>query len=134
MSLHVAIVSIFFLAMGLTALYDPLMITSYFDLISVPAPFGNEIRAVYGGFGIAVAGTLILGEFKTTFRPGILVTTSLALFGMAGGRLVSGFIADDLAGYPQIFFLLECTLGSLLLVVLNASTQPAKSRRALEHR
>lgn len=60
-----------------------------------------EIRAVYGGFGLAIAGMLALAAAGHPAREGILITVAAALGGMAFGRLVSGAVDRPKALYPN---------------------------------
>ena len=50
----------------------------------------NEVRAVYGGFGLAVAGMLVYAAF-TDGRGALWIPSviALSLLGMAAGRLIS---------------------------------------------
>lgn len=114
----VAGVAVFFAAMGLVALVDPAGVLEIFD-VRVESPEGrNEVRAVYGGFGIAVAAALLLGLRDPGLRPGTLVSLALALVGMAAGRLCS-FVIDWSAGAaPVTFVAVELALAGALLAGL----------------
>lgn len=108
-------VAVFFAAMGLAALIDPARILETFD-VAVTSPEGrNEVRAVYGGFGIAMAVALALALRVQALRPGILVCLSLALAGMALGRLCSFAIDQHVGAAPALFVGVELLLAVLLL-------------------
>jgi hypothetical protein len=76
-----------------------------------------EVRAVYAGFGLAIAA--ILGyaiAAPDQVRTGILLAVSAALIGMAFGRVVSAAIGDRTSFYPNWFYgLVEVILAASLL-------------------
>jgi hypothetical protein len=82
------IVAAGFAAMGLLALARPADVLAQFG-VSVETPEGrNEVRAVYGGFGLAVAALLTVAALgNPTTGEGIVVAVAIALVGMAAGRL-----------------------------------------------
>ena len=74
------------------------------------------MRAVYGGFGLAIAGMLALAASNVTVRDGILITVAAALGGMAFGRLVYGVVDRSRAFYPNWFyFVVEVVAAAALL-------------------
>lgn len=104
-----------FLAMGAVALVSPPWVTSFFGLREIPADMRNEVRAVYGGFGVAVAALLIAAVRVERIRSGVVLAVAVFLLGMAAGRVVS-FALDRTAGrWPVLFLGLELALGGLLL-------------------
>lgn len=114
----IAVIGIFFLAMGLYALATPAALAAPFNL-SVQTPESrSEVRAVYGGFGIAMA--LVLGAAARDvgdIRTGAVVTVGAALIGMAAGRLVSRLFDTSVRFYPIWFYFgVELVAGSLLLI------------------
>ncbi len=85
----VSLVALFFLVMGLWAIFLP---DSLADLVgfSLDVDRGpNEIRAVYGGFGIAMAGMAWWAVLSSPAATGMLVALGIALIGMAAGRVIS---------------------------------------------
>ncbi|HSV40604.1 MAG TPA: DUF4345 family protein [Nocardioidaceae bacterium] len=118
MNLAVAVVAVFFAGMGLTALVTPAFVWAPFGVAPTTPESRNEVRAVYGGFGLAVAVLLFVADGRTAdFRDGVLVTVAIALFGMAAGRVLSALIEPRaLVGFPGFFLLLEAGLAGLLLV------------------
>lgn len=44
-----------FLAMGIGALLKPRLVTAQFNIPELSAAERNEVRAVYGGFGVLIA-------------------------------------------------------------------------------
>jgi len=117
MSLIVAVVAVGFAAMGLAALVKPALMWAPFGVVPSTPESRNEVRAVYGGFGVAVAVLLFVADrMAADFRAGVLVTIAIALLGMAGGRVFSAFVEPKaLIGIPGFFMLLEAGLAALLL-------------------
>lgn len=114
----IVLVAVGFAAMGLLALARPRDVLAQFG-VSVDTVEGrNEVRAVYGGFGLAIAGLLAvaaLGDPSTA--EGIVVATAFALLGMAGGRLL-GVVRERPAGLHPVwtYFAIELVSAAALLV------------------
>lgn len=114
-------VAVFFAGMGLVALARPEQVLAFFGTPSLSRDGRNEVRAVYGGFGLAVVSLLLVALEQPALRPGVLLTVALALVGMAAGRLISALI-DGLPGfYPCLFFAVELALAAALLVAGHAA-------------
>ena len=118
----VLIVAALFAAMGLAALLRPAFVLEQFGVPVETADGRNEVRAVYGGFGLA-AGALLavaaLGDPATA--EGIVVALAFALFGMAGGRLLSAAAERPGGLFPVWFyFAVEVAGGALLLAAVWA--------------
>ncbi len=112
MTLVIIFAGVFFLGMGLFALARPAALIRPFG-ITLPSPESRaEVRAVYGGFGVAIAGVLALAATDHPARDGILITVAAALAGMAFGRLVSGLIDRPKAFYPNWFYFLVEVVGA----------------------
>lgn len=96
-----------FAVMGIYALLMPTRIPAVFG-VAVTTPEGRgEVRAVYGGYGLAVAGMLAFAAFSSsTLRPGILAALALSVLGMAVGRLAGAVVDRPRRFYPIWFFLL----------------------------
>lgn len=104
MTIVIALAAVFFLGMGVFALVRPAALIRPFG-ISLPIPESRaEVRAVYGGFGVAMAGMLAMAAGGHPARVGILITAAAALGGMALGRLVSGVVDHPTAFYPNWFY------------------------------
>ena len=114
MNIAVLIVALAFLGMGLAALVRPRQIGHYFDVRFDSVDGRNEVRAVYGGFGLGMAAVLLLALRWPALRAGILLTVSLALAGMALGRVI-GTLAEGLPGRWPIFFGLLEAVGAATL-------------------
>jgi hypothetical protein len=109
-----------FAAMGLAAIARPRDVLAQFGVDAETVEGRNEVRAVYGGFGLAIAALLAvaaLGDPDTA--DGILVAVAIALFGMAGGRLVSAALERPRSAYPVwVYFLIEVAGGIALLLAI----------------
>ena len=114
--LVIVLTGVFFFGMGVFALARPAALIRPFG-ITLPIPESRaEVRAVYGGFGLAIAAVLALAAGDATLRDGILITAAAALGGMAFGRLVSGVVDRPTAFYPNWFyFLVEVVVAAALL-------------------
>ncbi|GGS54041.1 DUF4345 family protein [Actinokineospora fastidiosa] len=114
----IVLTAVFFLGMGLYALAAPAALAKPFG-IAVDAPESrSEIRAVYGGFGLAIATVLITALFLHDLRTGVVVTVGAALAGMALGRLVSRLTDTPTRFYPVWFYFgVEAITAALLFAV-----------------
>jgi uncharacterized membrane protein YeaQ/YmgE (transglycosylase-associated protein family) len=121
MTLVIVLAAVFFLGMGIFALVRPATLIRPFG-ITLPIPESRaEVRAVYGGFGLAIAGMLALAATGHSAREGILITVAAALGGMALGRLISGVVDRPKAFYPNWFyFVVEIVAGTALLWAATA--------------
>jgi len=121
MTLVIVLAAVFFLGMGIFALVRPATLIRPFG-ITLPIPESRaEVRAVYGGFGLAIAGMLALAATGHSAREGILITVAAALAGMALGRLISGVVDRPKAFYPNWFyFIVEIVAGTALLWAATA--------------
>ena len=114
------LVAAFFLAMGVVALWSPERIFSYFGVTSLPMDARNEVSAVYGGFGIAVAALLVGSRADPAWHQGVVLAIAVALLGMAAGRLVSRIKEGAIGFYPGLFLFVEISLATALGVSLWA--------------
>ena len=112
----ISAVAVFFLGMGLYALAAPASLIRPFG-ISLSRPESRaEVRAVYGGFGLAIAGVLGYAALHPSASDAILITVAVALAGMAVGRLISAIVDERTAFYPNWFyFLVEVVLAAALV-------------------
>ena len=119
----IAVIGVFFAGMGCYALAAPTAIIRPFGITLGGAAARSEVRAVYGGFGLAIAGVLgyaaVAGD---DLRTGIVITVGIALAGMAFGRLVSAVLDDRTAFYPNWFYcLVEALAAAALFFVANSA-------------
>ena len=118
MSILVAVVAIFFAGMGAAALVRPAIIWAPFGVAPTTPEARNEVRAVYGGFGIALAIILVVADNASAgYRDGVLVAIAVALAGMAAGRIV-GFVVEPSGArrFPLLFGVIEVLLAAALFV------------------
>ena len=110
------VVAVLFAGMGIAALVSPAFIWAPFGVAPTTPEARNEVRAVYGGFGLALAALLILTDDSAALREGALVAVAVSLYGMAAGRLLSALVEPRaLLSWPGFFLLVELGLGSLTL-------------------
>jgi uncharacterized protein DUF4345 len=114
----ILIVAAGFALMSLAALARPRNVLAQFGVAVDTVDGRNEVRAVYGGFGLAVAALLAvaaIGEPHT--GEGIVVAIAFTLAGMAGGRLLSSVFERPRSLYPVwAYFLIEVAAAAALLV------------------
>ena len=115
----ISVVAVFFLGMGLYALVAPASLIRPFGVTLSRPEARAEVRAVYGGFGLAVAGVLVYAALNPSVGPAILITVAVALAGMAVGRLISAVVDERTAFYPNWFyFLVEVVLAAALVLAV----------------
>ncbi len=111
---------LFFTGMGLYALAAPARLVRPFGIGVGTASGRSEVRAVYGGFGLAVAGALFWSATTTgELGRGVVVAVAVALAGMAAGRVVSRVLDAPAAFYPVWFYFWVETLAAAALLVVN---------------
>ena len=101
--------------MGIGAIAKPALVTGQFGILELTAAGRNEVRAVYGGFGIFMALALVVALRQSDLRDGILFVVVAALGGMAAGRLVSAVIDRAIDRAPLGFLVLEVVVAVLLV-------------------
>jgi tellurite resistance protein TehA-like permease len=98
-------IAVFFLGMGVYAIAAPAALIRPFGVTPDTPTARSEIRAVYGGFGLAIAAVLGYAAFREgDVHKGILITVGVALAGMALGRVVSAVVDDRTPFYPNWFY------------------------------
>ncbi len=107
--------ALFFLVMGIAGLLAPAFVARQFQVKDLTITGRNEVRAVYGGFGVATAGALVYAVFDTDARNGITLAVTAALFGMAAGRVFSAIVDRSIGRFALVFLLTECVLAACLL-------------------
>lgn len=119
MTVLVALVAAFFLGMGVVALCDPERVSALFGTDELTIDGRNEVRAVYGGFGLAMAASLATALVTPSLRPGVIACLAAALVGMAFGRVVSRVIDGSAGMHPKLFLGVELALSAMLLGALR---------------
>ncbi|TEX51728.1 MAG: hypothetical protein B7C55_04095 [Actinomycetales bacterium mxb001] len=102
--------------MGIGALVRPTVVTRQFGIPALTPEGRSEVRAVYGGFGLAVAAMLVVAVTSPDLRAGIAITVAVALFGMAVGRVVSAVIDRSLSKVVVLYLVIEVVAGVLLVL------------------
>jgi len=115
LTLAVDVVIVFFVGMGLAALVSPEFVTRTFGIPTLTNAGRNEVRAVYGGFGLAVAAMLVVAMNDPALRAGVLLAVAASVGGMAGGRLVAALVERPTAFYPSWFYFVAETVMSVVL-------------------
>lgn len=103
------------LAIGLWAMADPVALAESLDLELRSDLARLEIRAMYGGFSIALGGLHLLASTRAAWLVQALVSTTVLTAGLLTGRFLS--IAVD--GFPGVFALV--LIGSELALVAVAA-------------
>jgi hypothetical protein len=117
----IGVIAVFFAGMGIYALAAPAAIIGPFGITLTEAASRSEVRAVYGGFGLAIAGVLVFAAIADgDLRRGILITVGAALAGMAFGRLAAAVLGDRTAFYPNWFYCLVEAVAAAALVAISA--------------
>ena len=118
----IIVAALFFAVMGVVTLVRPEIVLSNLGASDAAASARNEIRAVYGGFGLAMAGLIAYAIVAPSIRKGVLITVGVALLGMAAGRIVSLFVDGNPGGRPLFFFAVELVLGLALVLAGTRTT------------
>jgi hypothetical protein len=113
MPIAVELVAVFFLLMGLYALVAPGRVLSLFGVAVTTVDGRSEVRAVYGGFGVAMSVLLLVAG--ATIRDGVLACLAVALLGMAGGRVVAALLDGGPGVFPWLFGGVEVAMAVALL-------------------
>ncbi|MGI5221066.1 DUF4345 family protein [Nocardia sp. CA-290969] len=119
-SLVLAAAGLFFTGMGLYALAAPARLVRPFGITAGTVAGRSEVRAVYGGFGLAVAGALIWSATTTgELGRGVVLAVAVALAGMAAGRVISRVLDAPAAFYPVWFYCWVEALAAAALLAVN---------------
>jgi hypothetical protein len=105
---------ILFAAMGAGLLWQPQYLTRLTGVELTTIESRNEARAVYGGFGVAMAIALFIALVWSPLRSGICLTIGLALIGMAAGRGYSWYLERTSNTMIWGFLIGEAILGLML--------------------
>lgn len=112
------IVGIAFAAMGVASLIRPEMVHAQFGASITSGEMRTEVRAVYGGFGIALAVLLFcVGATSSSYQEGVALSIAVALFGMAGGRSVGAVADRPKSFYPTFAYLVAELIGAIVLII-----------------
>jgi hypothetical protein len=104
-----------FAAMGIGAMVRPVAVTAQFGIDELSAAGRNEVRAVYGGFGILMSTVLWVAIHDPALRAGICVAVAAALGGMSAGRAVSAIVDRRIDRWPLFYGAIECVCAASIL-------------------
>jgi hypothetical protein len=110
--------ALFYFALGLRAFIQPKNLLADFGIFATKDVSRNEIRAVYGGFPIAVSSLLLFSLVSPNYADGILLAVSISSLGMALGRLISAVIDRTLGRIPAIFVCIEIVIAGFIAAKL----------------
>jgi hypothetical protein len=115
----IVVIAVFFVGMGIYALAAPAALIRPFGVALESPTSRSEVRAVYGGFGLAVAAVLSYAAVRGgELQKGILITVGIALAGMALGRIVSAIVDARTPFYPNwLYFIVEIVAAAALFAV-----------------
>jgi membrane associated rhomboid family serine protease len=102
-----ALVAGAFAVMGAGALLAPERVLRQFGVPALTPDGKNEVRAVYGGFGVAVCAVLLAAGGAPALRGGVCIAIAAALVGMIGGRLYSAAADRALGRAPLLYLAIE---------------------------
>jgi hypothetical protein len=114
-------VALGFACMGVTALVRPSLVPAQFGTSAETSDARTEVRAVYGGFGVAMAVLLVVAALQSNgLSDGVALTVGIALGGMATGRLIGIAIERPRRWYPTTTFLIIEIVAAAALVAVVA--------------
>lgn len=111
----------YFLWLGVLAMRRPRNLLRGFGITAPTADGQNEIRAIYGGFPLALAAVLLLPIVRPELLDGIVVTSAAAVLGMVAGRLISAAVDRSFGRFPLIFTAVEIAIAAILIVAQAAN-------------
>ncbi|TDP47860.1 DUF4345 family protein [Zavarzinia compransoris] len=111
-----ALVALLLAGMGIAAFARPAALLAPLGLAAGTADARNEIQAVYGGFGLAMAAMLVAPLWLPELGRGPALMVAAALAGMAGGRIVATLREGGIGRLPALFLGLEAAGAALLLL------------------
>ncbi len=116
--LIIALAALGMAGMGLYALATPAAIPAIFGGSAPTADSRNEVRAVYGGFGVAVAALLAWVVLSDPAEgDGVVTAIAIAIGGMGAGRLISAAIDRPSGSFYPVWFYCALELVSCGLLV-----------------
>jgi len=111
-----ALAGLFYLALGLTALFRPESLLEGFRIRAEGRDARNEIRSVYGGLPLAVGSLAVFSLSGGGHAAGILFSLAVISLGMAVGRILSAVIDRGLGRLPAVFLGVEGLLAVALAI------------------
>jgi len=107
---------VFFLGMGLFGLVRPRALVGIFGGDAPTPASRSEVRAVYGGFGVAVAACLAtVDRWSPEARAGVYQCLAIGVGGMAIGRVIGACVERERRPFPTwVFVGVELCLAAAL--------------------
>ena len=107
---------VFFLGMGLFGLVRPRALVGIFGGDAPTPASRSEVRAVYGGFGVAVAACLAtVDRWSPEARAGVYQCLAIGIGGMAIGRVIGACMERERRAFPTwVFVGVELCLAAAL--------------------
>lgn len=117
----------FYTGVGFAALLRPAFVPSIFGGLAPTASSRTEIRAVYGGLPLAMAG-LVVAESKNRSRGSVGGKTDAVAAlsaAMAVGRVIGAVVEGEADGVTRLFIALEAATAAALVVGVRSAKGPA---------
>lgn len=105
----------FFAWLGSIALRHPRELLRGFGIEVEGVDGMNEVRAVYGGFPLAMALSLLFSLFRAELHPIAPLAVATAMLGMAAGRVISAAIDQSAGRLPTVFLAVEVAIATALV-------------------
>jgi hypothetical protein len=106
--------ALFFGVIGVAAMKRPHNLLRAFGIETKEVDARNEVRGIYGGFPLAVAGLLLFSLTRPDLSNGILVALATCSVAMAAGRIVSAIIDGEMGKAPRLWAILEVIVAALI--------------------
>jgi Domain of unknown function (DUF4345) len=110
----IGIAAVMYLALGVMALAMPMQLLRGVGITVVGRAGRSEIRAVYGGFPLAVVGLLCATFAMPTVANGILLALAVVTLGMPAGRIFSALLDRGIGKLPMVFTVIELIAATLI--------------------
>lgn len=128
--------AIFYSGVGIAALVRPALVPAVFGGSAPTASSRTEVRAVYGGLPLAMAG-LVVAESKSRARHGVgSQTEAIAVLSaaMAVGRVFGSLLEREADGVTRLFIAIEAATAAALVAegrsrTRHATSSPARAAR-----
>lgn len=106
----------FYAGVGLAALVRPASVPALFGGLAPTASSRTEIRAVYGGLPLAMAGLVVAGSRDGAGDVGTIEAVAALSAAMAAGRVIGTLIEGEADRVTRSFVVLEALTAAALVV------------------
>lgn len=110
MTLLVIATAVLYFGIGLLALMAPAVMASFVGHDAVSRDAANEVRGMYGGLSLAIAGVLV-ATLNTPSGPAVQMMMGVMLLGLMGGRVLSALIDGPPSRRMWSYAVLEIAFG-----------------------